>query len=79
MSNMDKIRAAKKAIKGAGGQAKLASCIVKKFPELSGDRALWRVQKWSYNGIPPKFAAVVEQCSGVPRHQLCPEIFSEAL
>lgn len=75
IARMDKINAAKRAIKQAGGQAKLASDIAQAMPGITADRALWRVQKWAYNGVPPKFALIVERFSGVPRGDLCPEVY----
>lgn len=72
---MDKITAAKTAIKQAGGQSAMAQKLAALVPDLSEDKALWRIQKWAQNGVPPKFVLIVENLSGVSRHDLDPEIY----
>lgn len=72
---MDKIIAAKEAIKAAGGQVEMAKKLAEIFPDLTEDKALWRIQKWAYNGVAPKFVLTVEQISGVSRHRLDPVLY----
>ena len=72
---MNKIKAAKQAIKAAGGQSEMARKLAEVMPDLTVDKALWRIQKWAYNGVPPKFILTVENLSGVSRHELDPVLY----
>ena len=76
MGGMDIKTPAKEAIKSAGGQIAMARKLADIEPlGLSEDKALWRVQKWAYNGIPPKFVITVEKLSGICRTRLRPDIY----
>ena len=55
-----------KAIQAAGSQTELAKRLGK-YPQL--------IQSWTKNGVPPKWAGAVERVTGVPRHELRPDIF----
>jgi DNA-binding transcriptional regulator YdaS (Cro superfamily) len=57
----------KEAIRRAGGATKLAS-LLPVTPQA--------VSQWSR--VPPEHVLIVEQASGVSRHQLRPDIFGEA-
>lgn len=69
---------ARVAIHEAGGQSRLAKELAARLPGLSENRALWRVQKWRYNGIPPEYVLHVEQISGVSRELIRPDLYASA-
>lgn len=65
-------KSAQKAIKAAGGQTALAKLLSKETGKVISQ---WRVQKWTYNGIPPLLVLPVERVTGVPRWELRPDIY----
>lgn len=71
-----KTTAAKRAIKKAGGVAELSRKL------LNGNaspeellRMQSRVSKWRVNGIAGRWVLPVESVTGVPRHELAPELY----
>lgn len=55
-----------RAIRGAGGlKAVAAKCGVSRQA----------IDKWFVSGVPPKRVIFVERISGVPRHELRPDIY----
>lgn len=55
-----------KAIEAAGSVAELAR-LVEESPQT--------IQNWRKRGTPPKKCAAVEKATGVPRYELCPDVF----
>lgn len=76
------IEAAKTAIKAGGGQVKLAEKLAQRQEcidrNLTQQKLYWRIQKWSYNGIPGDLVLTVESVTGISRHQLRPDLHGEA-
>ena len=70
---MEKLEAADKAIKLAGGPTSLAE-------KLGGDVTAQRVDNWKRRGVPAEFAQDIEAITGgeVPAHFLCPKVFKPA-
>jgi len=72
--------AARIAIEAASGQTKLVEQLaqLKECRGISQENLYWRIQKWAYKGIAPRFVLLVESVSGVSRHILRPDLHGEA-
>lgn len=70
---MNRSEAAKRAIKRAGGPKALADALAD--DEVSADLMYYRVAKWRQMGVAAKYVVRVERLTGIPRHELYPELF----
>ena len=70
---MNKI-AVRKAIAAAGGATDCARLLSERLGRVI---ARDRVQKWKTRGVPARFVLPLEAVSGVPRHELAPDLYPE--
>lgn len=67
-----KMHALRKAISKVGTQTEFA----RRLPKLNKRRPDQRdVSKWLESGLPVKWVLHVEKLTGVPRHELAPEVY----
>lgn len=76
MENADKVEVARRAIKQLGGPAEAHRTIV----ELTGKPLSYEVvKKWNQNGIAVPWHPVIHQLTGIPLHELEPEVYPSYL
>lgn len=69
----DPLVALEKAIESAGTQAKLAAAL------STPEKPIKQQNVWNWlrrdKKVPPDMAVPIERATGVPRHELCPDVF----
>lgn len=72
------VEALQRAVDAAGGQSALASAV----KEFSGSHKVNQSYIWNWlnrdkKGVPPEFVIPIEKATGVPRHELRPDIYPQ--
>lgn len=66
----------KAALEAAGGLTAFSRQLAAEL-DITPERALYRVQRWVYNGIPAKYVITAEKISGVSRQVIAPDIYPD--